>query len=326
MRPRSNAVVSKSFHLHVALTAALLCCVGFVHAVNPFSGKRLYVDPNSPARKQVAEWERSRPRDAALMRRIAEQPQAIWLSDWVRDVERETNAIMTRVNGAGALGLLVAYNIPHRDCGAHSAGGARNADAYRRWIVGMARGIKQRPSVVILEPDALANTDCLPLRLKDERYVLIWEAVRTLQQAGSAVYIDAGHAAWHHPTTMADRLTKAGVRDAAGFAVNVANYQPTASSITYGNKLSGLVGGKHYVIDTSRNGSRQTAREWCNPRNQALGPAPTARTGHALVDAFLWIKTPGQSDGTCGGGPRAGAWWADYALELSKAAEAIGGR
>jgi cellulase/cellobiase CelA1 len=44
-------------------------------------------------------------------------------------------------------------------------------------------------------------------------------------------------------------------------------------------------------------------------------------SGHA----FLWIKTPGESDGSCGGGPQAGKWWADYALELSRMAEVLQG-
>ena len=52
--------------------------------------------------------------------------------------------------------------------------------------------------------------------------------------------------------------------------------------------------------------------------------AQCAAQGHPLADAFLWVKTPGESDGTCNGGPRAGEWWADYALELSRAAEALG--
>jgi len=43
-------------------------------------------------------------------------------------------------------------------------------------------------------------------------------------------------------------------------------------------------------------------------------------TGQALVDAYLWIKTPGESDGTCNGGPKAGQWWADYALGLARSA------
>ena len=40
-------------------------------------------------------------------------------------------------------------------------------------------------------------------------------------------------------------------------------------------------------------------------RNQALGARPTTDTKQPLADAFLWVKTPGQSDGTCNGGPRA---------------------
>ena len=79
--------------------------------------------------------------------------------------------------------------------------------------------------------------------------------------------------------------------------------------------------GKHFLIDTSRNGLGTT--EWCNPRGQALGVTPTTNTGHPLVDAFLWIKQPGESDGTCGGGPRAGNWWTDIALELSRAASSL---
>ena len=111
-----------------------------------------------------------------------------------------------------------------------------------------------------------------------------------------------------------------------GFALNVSNFHSTPDNIAYGNRVSGMVNGKHYVIDTSRNGSGKSAgSEWCNARNQALGIAPTTDTRQALVDAYLWVKTPGQSDGPCNGGPRAGAWWAEYALELSRTAQVLGG-
>jgi endoglucanase len=95
----------------------------------------------------------------------------------------------------------------------------------------------------------------------------------------------------------------------------------TASQRTYGDQLSGLIGGKHYIVDTSRNGLGPTADgEWCNPSGRALGDRPTAATGDVLADAYFWIKRPGESDGTCNGGPAAGAWWADYALGLAKRA------
>lgn len=39
-------------------------------------------------------------------------------------------------------------------------------------------------------------------------------------------------------------------------------------------------------------------------------------TGNTFIDAFLWVKPPGESDGTCNGGPPAGKFWLDYALGL----------
>lgn len=292
-------------------------------AANPFRGKKLYVDPNSQARRQQAAWQRSRPQDAALMKLIAEQPQVIWLGDWNRDIRRDASAHLARIRAAGALPVFAVYNIPNRDCGSHSAGGANGADGYRRWIVELTRALDGRESVIILEPDAVPAAECLPARLKDERFVLLQYAVKTLKAGGASVYIDAGHANWQRPSEMASRLNKADIGNATGFSLNVSNYISNERNIAYGNQLSRLVGGKHYVIDTSRNGAGSAGGEWCNPPKQALGRAPTTNTGQALVDAYLWIKSPGESDGTCNRGPRAGAWWADYALELTKMASVL---
>jgi endoglucanase len=309
--------------LLLAATATLVVPRATGQARSPFAGRRLYVDPGSLARRQADQWQRSRPADAAAMRAIAAQPQAVWLGDWTRDVRGEVDS---RLSGAGnALVVLVAYDIPHRDCGLYSAGGARDGDAYRRWIIGLAQGLRRRPAAVIVEPDALPSMDCLPLRMQDERFVLIREAVQTLKAGGAYVYVDAGNANWKQPAEMAGRLRKGGIDLADGFSLNVSNFHSTAANVAYGTQLSRLVGGKHFVIDTSRNGAGAAVQpNWCNAPGQALGHAPTAQTGNALVDAFLWVKTPGESDGTCNGGPRAGSWWAEYALELSKAAERIG--
>lgn len=296
-----------------------------MQAVSLLRGRALYVNPNTPARKQADVWQRSRPDDAARMRMMASQPQAIWLGEWVRDIRRETDAMVTQTASARTVPVFVAYNIPYRDCGLHSRGGAGGGDEYRRWTLELARGLRNRPAVVILEPDGIAAIDCLPARLKDERYVLLREAVDVLKKAGAAVYIDAGNANWQQAPEMANRLTLAGIELADGFALNVSNFHATAVNITYGDRLSRLVGGKHYVIDTSRNGrGSRVEAEWCNAPNQALGYAPTTDTKLPLVDAFLWVKTPGQSDGTCNNGPRAGEWWPEYALELSRTAEQLG--
>lgn len=54
------------------------------------------------------------------------------------------------------------------------------------------------------------------------------------------------------------------------------------------------------IIDTGRNGvvdARGDCANWCNPRNMGAGAIPTTSTGSELVDAFFWLKTPGESDG-----------------------------
>jgi endoglucanase len=293
---------------------------------NPLSGKRLWVDPNSEAKRQAETWRRSRPADAALIAQIANQPVATWFGGWVADIRREVGQAVATITGAGALPVFVAYNIPGRDCGSYSAGGAGGAEAYRRWIRDFARGVGGRSALVILEPDALAQMDCLALPARQERVTLIHDAVETLKAQRASVYIDAGNARWQTPAEMAKRLEPAGIALADGFALNVSNVQATSLNLAYGEKLSALVGGKHFVIDTSRNGIPGTdPKQWCNPRGRALGVTPTTNTGHPLVDAFLWIKRPGESDGTCGGGPEAGTWWAEYALELSRMAATLSG-
>mgnify|MGYP006178470417 FL=1 len=115
---------------------------------------------------------------------------------------------------------------------------------------------------------------------------------------------------------VAQRLHLSGVDVADGFALNTSNFIATAENTAYGERVSRRLGGSHFVIDTSRNGGRVADGEWCNPSGAALGQAPTTETGHGLLDALLWIKRPGESDGTCNGGPEAGQWWGEYALGL----------
>jgi endoglucanase len=253
------------------------------------------------------------------MEQIAEQPVATWLGGWSRDVRSAARRTAAAARAASRVPVFVAYNLPHRDCGGHSAGGARTARAYRAWIRKLAAGLAEARSVVVLEPDALAGMDCLSPELREEREALIRDAIGVLKAVGAIVYVDAGNARWHPADTMAARLTRAGIAEADGFTLNVSNFVATRVSIAYGDAIHALTGGKHYVIDTSRNGAGGTAdAQWCNPAGQSLGDAPTTQTGHALADAFLWIKVPGESDGRCNGGPRAGTWWAGYALGLAR--------
>ncbi|MEU0761704.1 glycoside hydrolase family 6 protein [Streptomyces microflavus] len=294
----------------------------------PSAASPYWVDPDSDAARQVRAWDRQgREEDAKALRRIADRPVALWPA-WDGPAP-EIRAAAKAAAGTGKNVLLVAYNIPHRDCGLYSAGGAKDADAYRTWIGEFADAIGDAPATVILEPDALPHIadGCTPPEHHAERYQLLSEAVDTLKAGPrTKVYLDAGNPDWIvEPDKIAEPLRLAGIERADGFSLNVSNFQSNASVKEYGALLSDSVGGAHYVIDTSRNGGGPLtggrAEAWCNPPGRALGTPPTTDTRDDRLDAYLWIKRPGESDGTCRGGPEAGTWWPEYALGLARRAK-----
>lgn len=289
-------------------------------SINPFKDSEFYVDPYSDAKKWADANLQKRSADAKLMAKIANQPVAKWFGDWNTDIRKDVDEATSIITKTGALPVFVAYNIPHRDCGRYSAGGAAKATTYKNWIDDFALGIGFRKAVIILEPDALPAMECLSKTDQEERMNLIKYAVSSFKKQGNIfTYIDAGNSNWINETVMAERLKQSGIEDAEGFALNVSNFHTTENNISYGEKLSGLLNKKHFVIDTSRNGNGPASNnEWCNPKDRALGDKPTTETDNPLVDLFFWIKIPGQSDGECQGGPKAGTFWPEYALELAR--------
>ncbi|MEU6252061.1 glycoside hydrolase family 6 protein [Streptomyces sp. NPDC047043] len=294
----------------------------------PKSSDPFWVNPDGNAAKQVAAYEKSGKDDAAeQIRKIAEQPTGEWIGP--ENPEQEAKGFTEAAEKADRTALLVLYNIPHRDCGQYSQGGAADGNAYRTWIDGVAAGIGDRPATVILEPDAVLHLvdGCTPDEFHEERYDLLKGAITKLKSLkNTKVYLDAGNAGWGHPDQIFEPLQWAGIAQADGFAVNVSNFYSTKDSIAYGKQLSAKVGNKHFVIDTSRNGNGpytagKADENWCNPPGRKLGESPTTKTSDPLVDAYVWVKRPGESDGTCKGGPKAGQWWASYALALAKASQ-----
>lgn len=283
---------------------------------NPLAGMPFYVNPQSKARAAADGVDPPSPE----LNAIADTPTAYWmdhLSTPAVDAKYIADA-----QAAGTMPILALYGIPNRDCGSYAAGGFGSAGAYRGWIDGVAAAIGSGPAAVILEPDALAMADCLSAEQRQERFDLMRYAVDTLtRNPGTAVYVDAGHPRWVGVEDMAARLNQVGVAKARGFSLNTANFFTTEESIGYGNAISGLTNGAHYVIDTSRNGNGPTDEElyWCNPQGRALGARPTTQTASPQVDAYLWVKRPGESDGACrSGNPPAGRFVNDYAIDLAR--------
>jgi endoglucanase len=283
------------------------------------TGWGLYVNPNSEAANQAAAWASSDPSGATEMRKIAAQPTAVWFGDWDTNVASSVSSAVNAAASAHAIAVLVAYNIPDRDCGGYSAGGATDA-SYPGWISQFASGLGSTATIVILEPDALPDDTCQSASENQTRLALLSNAVTVLKShTQTKVYIDVGNPGWLTAANAAAQLKLANISAADGFSLNVSNFYTTAQSDSYGQAISAAVGGKHFIVDTSRNGLGSDG-QWCNPPGRALGDRPTLSTGVAGADAYLWVKYPGESDGTCNGGPSAGTWWPSYALGLAQLA------
>lgn len=287
---------------------------------DPLAGWKLFRFADTPAAAAAAGFRARRmTRDAELMERISSQPTAAWLTQDASRVLRQVTYTTKLASRQGAAAVLVAYDIPSRGCG-ENAGASESR--YLRWIAEIAQGIGPRHTIVILEPDAIpfAAAGCA-ISPK-----LLGRAVQTLIQAsGARVYIDAGNPSWiTPPSRLVAPLREADIGQAAGFSLNVANFLTTAANVAYGDELSRLLGGAHFVIDTGRNGNGPElnaagAVVICNPPGRALGAEPTTNTRIPGVDAFLWVLPPASSDAGCrAGGSRSQGSWTRYALELAE--------
>jgi endoglucanase len=373
-----------------------------------------FVDAQSTTKQAALNLKGEAKQDALLLSRY---PSATWYTSGTpTEVQAAVNKLVKRTGEK--VPVLVAYNLPYRDCSQYSAGGAASVADYKAWIDGFAAGIGDEEVVVILEPDGLGiipnyidingNAEwCQPTgpeATPADRYEMLNYAVDAFAALpNTAVYLDGTSSAWLSVGDTADRLVKAGVADSDGFFLNASNYQYTENLVQYGTWVSACIesgsysgcpnqywnggpdgtmiadllgawqgvalssygiwsdtatdpalntsginaryagmaaGTTHFVIDTSRNGQGPwdpstypydpaTAEDWCNPPNRGLGVAPTTVTGNDLVDAYLWIKVPGESDGQCYRGtggpldpvrgtldPAAGQWFVAQAHEL----------
>lgn len=286
----------------------------------PAVDTRIVVPDASKAAKAAAESPAGSPEgDAAAW--LAAQPTTYWLTpeiDPLDEVWDRVAHLSSEAREQDATVALAVYGLPDRDCGNHSAGGL-DPDSYREWTARIGDALRNASDVrkiVVLEPDSIAlSPSCGSF---DERVQHLRTAVENIRGANTWIYLDAGHSAWHPAADMADLLRATGLLgEVRGVALNVSNYQDTAREFDYAHELSDRLGGTHAIIDTSRNGAGPAGSEWCNPSGRLVG-APSGAFGDGVVDTTLWIKPPGESDGDCNGGPPAGTWWPEAAVELTR--------
>ena len=300
------------------------------------AGRQFYNDPNR-AVVQAAEAAAAAGKvaDADILRVLANQPEAIWLNGPTESdptAEQDIATVVRTSTAAAALNQVALYQIyaiPNRDaCAAYSKGGFATAAAYHEWLQRISAAV-QGDAVFNLEADAIAQTvigGCVSPAQAAERYQTLRTAVTilTAQPKVLAVYLDAGHPEWiADPTQLVGALQASGVELARGVVVNVSNFVATDAVVPWVQQLTALLGpNKRAIIDTSRNGNGTPGPEvtdearWCNPVGRAIGAFPTTTALPAAIDAYVWVKHVGESDGSCGGRPAAGTFMPDVAIEL----------
>ncbi|MFC0007717.1 glycoside hydrolase family 6 protein [Micromonospora siamensis] len=251
---------------------------------HPFRDAVMAVDPALPALR----WQRAH--RAGWLDPITQRPQARWVNG-PRDLP-ELDRLLRSADQAGALAVLVVRYLPNRDC---EGWGAADGATYDAFLGDLVSRIGDRQTAVILEPGGL-DAECFD----DERAALLTAAVTRLADAGQYVYLDAGIPYRLDERETAQRLRRAGIDRAEGFAVNVGGRELTQFSHLWGLAVSDLVDGREMVIDTSRNtGPPPAEAQSCNPPKRGLGYPPTTRPELERVAALLWVKHPGESDGDC---------------------------
>ncbi len=299
---------------------------------NPLAGADFFVDPESEAANAAKRY--------PAIKTISGEPGTARFGSFsfghngVPNISTAVSRYLTRasVESPGTVPLLATYRIVHGRCG-HASDSRGDVASYKAFIDGFAKGIGSYRAVLFLEIDSIITMPCLSQHGKAVREQELQYAINTLTAncPQLVIYLDAGAADALSAQASARYLRRSGIAKIQGFFLNATHFDWTSREIAYGEKISRLTGGKHFVINTGANGRgplrppdivHQGNEVLCNPPGRGLGPLPTATTGYPSVDMFAWTTNPGESGGPCRpGAPKTGVYWPAYALSLVRNAD-----
>ena len=302
---------------------------------DPLTGATAFVDPQSLAANAAREYSGSHPAWTHALDVIAREPDVMRYGNWsgpnpgIQVAQYLARASVLQPGSVPEIStyyLVDAKRVAEAGC-RHYADPPWRQGAYHKWISSLASGIGDYKVIVFLEMDSLITTGCLSHHGLEVRLAELHDAINILSQLPHAVvYLDAGAADATHAATEASLLNRAGVSEIQGFFLNSTHFDWTLHEIHYGEEISHLTGGKHFVVNTAENGRgplvphnrvKEGNEILCDPPGRGLGPLPTFDTGYANVDAFAWIAYPGRSGGACRpGAPPTGVFWPQLAVQL----------
>jgi endoglucanase len=305
-------------------------------APNPLLGQRFFVDRMEPAYIQWMKWKRAgETTKANTIWKLAREPRFRWFGKFTAPrMQKKIQGFLDRVqcDQPGTVPLMVVMRHQGKGCsGTYRAGGVAEDRRTMKWYDDFAKSVGDARVVIGFEPDSLGTVDCLAYDRRKARLDVLRYGVNVLSQLPNAtVYLEAGASDWEPAARTAKQLRYIGIDKVRGFMLNVTHHDWTRANIDHGIEISRMVGGKHFIINTSYNGRGplhyrkwinraqhkwRTINVWCHPGLRGLGPAPTTQTANPLVDAYMYINRPGYSAGSCNGGPLpVGTWWPERAL------------
>jgi hypothetical protein len=235
----------------------------------------------------------------------------------------------------GTIPIVTTY-FAHSELGGAATRAQINADAphFKAQIDAMARAIGRRPVALFLELDGVGSTAAMAHNgaLGAWESLIRYEALKLESLPHTAVYLEGGYSDAHDAAYAAKLLNHMGVRRVQGFFTNDTHLQWTSHELRYAEAVSAKTGGAHFVINTSSNGRgpllnrhprTQGVEDLCNPPGRGLGTPDNTSPGlNRHLDALLWVVPPGNSSGSCHGGPASGTFWVTRAEQLAANADA----
>ncbi|KAF8699523.1 Glycosyl hydrolases family 6, partial [Rhizoctonia solani] len=249
----------------------------------------------------------------------------------------EDAAAIQKKTGKKQIVQLVIYNLPERDCSSKAAAGelhlttsAAGVTPYQKLLESAKSQIQKFPDIavaIVLEPDSIgdlvaSNSVAKCKNSAKAHKQLLSTAIATLQLPNVSLYLDGAHAGWLGdslaPTAalLGEILQDARIYHAnatvRGLATNVSNYNGLGNQKEAGRDelkyikalapyLEKVGYPAHFIVDQGRAGNQKAphgdGEEWCNFKYAGFGLRPMVTT-HPLVDAVVWVKPGGESDGT----------------------------
>jgi Glycosyl hydrolases family 6 len=218
---------------------------------------------------------------------------------------------MQRTDPAAAA-VITTYFVKHSGC---NSGNQPNFEAE---VNALAAAVGDFPALIFVEEDAI-DTICWgsPAAVSGRAALLKYEIDTLSQLPHALLYVEGGTSDADSPAEAARVLNAADASKIRGFFTNDTHFNWAYKEIQYGNKVSALTGGLHFVVDTRGDGNgpllnkhpvTQGIEQLCNPPGRALGPKPGASDGQSYgmysphLDGFVWVTTPGESTSpTCPG-------------------------